>query len=81
MFRGYRDEVWTALQRAMNEGGAWDGRAVRVRHPPFVVTIDVNAPCARSSPGCAGGHVGSAASRAGSAARWSSCSASGTRST
>ena len=43
MFRGYRDEVWAALQRAMNEDGAWDGRAVRVRHPPFVVTIDVNA--------------------------------------
>ena len=43
VFRGYRDEVWTALQRAMNEGGAWDGRAVRVHHPPFVVTIDINA--------------------------------------
>ncbi len=43
MFRGYRDEVWAALQRAMNDGGAWDGRAVRVHHPPFVVTIDVNA--------------------------------------
>jgi hypothetical protein len=43
VFRGYRDEVWTALQRAMNEDGAWDGRAVRVHHPPFVVTVDVNA--------------------------------------
>lgn len=43
MFRATRDEVWTALQRAMNEPGAWDGRAVRVHHPPFVVTIDVNA--------------------------------------
>jgi hypothetical protein len=43
VFRDYRDEVWTALQRAMDEGGTWDGRAVRVHHPPFVVTIDVNA--------------------------------------
>lgn len=43
MFRGYRDEVWTALQGAMSAAGPWDGRPVRVHHPPFVVTIDVNA--------------------------------------
>ncbi len=43
VFRGYRDEVWRALQGAMSEAGPWDGRAVRVHHPPFVVTIDVNA--------------------------------------
>jgi hypothetical protein len=43
VFRGYRDEVWTALQRSMSESGAWNGRAVRVSHPPFVVTVDVNA--------------------------------------
>lgn len=43
MFVDYRQEIWSALQRAMGQNGPWDGRPVRVHHPPFVVTVDVNA--------------------------------------
>jgi len=43
VFVDYRQEIWSALQREMGQNGPWDGRPVRIHHPPFVVTADVNA--------------------------------------
>jgi len=42
VFQVHRDEVWRAIKDAMR-GAPWDGRVLRVRHGPFVVTLDVHA--------------------------------------